>query len=101
MADVGQAGGAEQCITDRVGEAVGVAVAVEAEVGVELHAAEHERPARDEAVDIVAVADAEIHGSRLPTEHMEGTEKKPLTLRRVRPLRARGETPDRRDRRAW
>ena len=39
--------------------AVGVGVAVEAEVGVEGHAAEHERPARDGAVDVVAVADAE------------------------------------------
>jgi hypothetical protein len=44
-----------------VGEAVGVGVAVETVVGGEAHAAEDERAAGDEAVDVVAVADAEVH----------------------------------------
>ena len=61
MPDVGESGGAEQGVTDGVGEAVGVGVAFEAEVGGEAHAAEDERAAGDEAVDIVAVADAEVH----------------------------------------
>jgi hypothetical protein len=36
-------------------------VAFEAVVSVEPHAAENERAARDEAVDVVAVADAILH----------------------------------------
>jgi hypothetical protein len=59
MADVGQAGGAEQRIADRVREAVGVAVAIETEVGREFNATEYERASIDEAVNIVAVANAE------------------------------------------
>jgi len=58
-ADVGQAGGAEQRIADRVREAVGVAVAVKAEVGREFYAAENERASVDKAVNIIAVTNAE------------------------------------------
>src|SRR5687767_4440549 len=50
-------------------------MAFEAEVSVELDAAEHERTAGDDAVDVVAVADAEVHVRRVPTEHTEYTEE--------------------------
>jgi hypothetical protein len=61
VADVGEAGGAEEGVADRVGEAVGVGVTFETVVGGEAHAAENHGATGDEAVDVVAVADAVFH----------------------------------------
>lgn len=62
VTDVGQAGGAEEGVADGVGEGVGIGVAVEADGAVgEGHAAEDQGAAGDEAVDVVAVADAIVH----------------------------------------
>jgi hypothetical protein len=47
-----------------VGHAVGVGVSLESVFGVEAHAAEYERAARDEAVDVITVADAVRHSVR-------------------------------------
>jgi len=59
VADIRQAGGAEQRVADRVREAVGVGMALEPIVGRKLHAAEHQRAPGNQAVDVVAVTDAE------------------------------------------
>jgi len=59
VADVGEGEGAEDGVGEGVGEDVGVGVAVEAEVAGDGDAAEDEFTAGDEAVDVVAEADAE------------------------------------------
>jgi hypothetical protein len=59
MADVGEGEGAEDGVGEGVGEDVGVGVAVESEVAGDVDAAEDEFAAGDEAVDVVAEADAE------------------------------------------
>ncbi len=59
MTDVREAGGTEECVADGVRQAVRVAVALEAVVGGEAHAAEDHGAIGDDAVDVVAVADAE------------------------------------------
>jgi len=77
VADVGQRGGAEEGVAEGVGERVGVGVAVEAEVAGEGDAAEHERAARDSAVDVVAVADAEGDHARGRIRGSEGHHETP------------------------
>jgi len=62
MADVGEGEGAEDGVGEGVGEDVGVVVAVESEVAGDVNAAEDEFAAGDEAVDVVAEADAEGEG---------------------------------------
>ena len=59
LADVAQAGGAQQRVHDRVGEHVGVGVAQQPAVVVDLHPAEHQATAVDEHVAVVALADHE------------------------------------------
>jgi len=58
LADVPERGGAEHGIRDGVRNCVAVGVTVEVVVHLDTHAAEHQRPARLEAVRIVADADA-------------------------------------------
>ena len=58
LAEVAQGGGAEQGVDDRVRQHVGVGVALEPELGLERDAADHQRPAGDEAVRVVAEARA-------------------------------------------
>jgi hypothetical protein len=63
-------------LRDGVGEAVGVGVAFKAVVGGEAHAAKDKRTAGDEAVDIVAVADAEVgHRRGVTTKYTKHTKK--------------------------
>jgi len=62
VTNVGKSGGTEQCVTNCVGQSIGVGVAFEAVVGIEGHATEHERTTADNAVDVVAVADADLEG---------------------------------------
>jgi hypothetical protein len=73
VADIRLAGGAEQRVADGMREAVGIAVAVEAEVGGESHTAEHERASANKAVNIVAVTDSEIHGKPVITIDAKGS----------------------------
>jgi len=75
VADVGQGGGTEESVADGVGEAVGIAVAFESVVGGEADAAEDEGATWDDAVDVVAVADAEIHHRGLTTKCTKDTKK--------------------------
>src|SRR5436853_4227717 len=63
--DVAAASGAEQCVDHRVGEDVGVGVAVEALVVLDLDAAEDEAAPGGEAVAVVAEAD-HAQRTRLP-----------------------------------
>ena len=56
-ADVAEAGGAEHRVGDRVADHVGVGVAERAALGRDRHAAEHQRPALDQPMQIVAGAD--------------------------------------------
>ena len=65
-ADVAAAGGAEQRVDHRVGEDVGVGVAGEAALVLDLDAAEDEPAALGEAVAVVADADAHRLNSRRP-----------------------------------
>ena len=58
LADVAEAGGAEQSVGDGVKHDVGVAVAGEAALMRDLDAAEHDRPFAGEGVDIEAHAGA-------------------------------------------
>ncbi len=60
VADITQAGGSEHGVHDGVGEDVGVAVADEAEFVVDFDATENEGAIGAEAVDVVAVADANV-----------------------------------------
>ena len=62
VADVGQAERAEDGVGERVGQGVGVGMAVEAEVGGDFDAAEDQLAAGDEAVDVVTEADADGSG---------------------------------------
>ena len=63
LADVAEAGRAEQRVGDRVGDDVGVAVAGEAGAAVEGDAAEHERAigVRVEGMHVEALADPDRH----------------------------------------
>ena len=56
LADVAEAGRAEQRVDDRVGQDVGVGVALEAELARDLDAAEDQRPPGGEAVGVDADA---------------------------------------------
>ena len=62
--EIAQSGGAEQRVAERVQQHVGVAVPVETAFEWDLLAAEQQLPPGDEAVDVVALADAELHRIR-------------------------------------
>ena len=64
-ADIAQGGGTEQGIGDGVQQGVGVGVAEQAFFKGDGYAAENERAAGHELVDVVALSDAEGHGSCL------------------------------------
>ena len=64
MADVRQAGGAEQGVADRVGQGVGVRMALEAVVRAKRHAARTSRRLREIGWMWWPVADAEVHVGR-------------------------------------
>ena len=63
LADVAQRQGPQQRIHDRVHQHVGIAVAIEPQAGgmLEPLAAQDQRPAGHQTVDVVAVADAQLH----------------------------------------
>ena len=72
LADVAEAGRAEQRIDDRVGKDVGVGVARQAALGVRhLDAAEHQRAARLEAVRVVADARAERPARKRSSDRLQ------------------------------
>ena len=58
LADIAEAGGAEQCVGDGVEDDVGIAVAGEAAVVGDGNPAEHDRPVAGEGVDVEAHAGA-------------------------------------------
>jgi hypothetical protein len=64
IADIAEAGGAQERIGDGVQHDVGVGMAGEPARMVDTHAAQNERPARDEPMRIVASADADHSSSR-------------------------------------
>ena len=61
LADVAEAAGAEQRVDHRVGEHVGVGVAGEAALVLDLDPADHQAVALDEAVAVVADSDPQPH----------------------------------------
>src|SRR6202034_4441610 len=66
LADISEAGGAEQCVDHCVGEHVGVGVAVEAQLTGDLHATEDQRPTRDQPMGVVANAAERSHRTPAP-----------------------------------
>ena len=65
VADVGEASCAEKGIAKRVGEHVGIGVAVEAVIGIELHATEDEGEARSEARPTEVVIEVRKHATAI------------------------------------
>src|SRR4051812_36763044 len=64
MPDVGQSRRTEQRVANGMGDAVGVAVPVEAVVRIELGATEYERAPLDDGMNVVAMTDAKVHPGR-------------------------------------
>ena len=67
ISDVGQAGGPEEGVADRVRDAVGVAVAFQPEFAVKANSAQDEGPAGYGAVDVVPVANSKGHADFVAT----------------------------------
>ena len=81
LADIPQREGTKQGIHDRVHQHIGIAVAIEAEASGVLQglAAQDQWAPRHQPVDVVAVADADVHGSTLEASTCSLVPSRPIT----------------------
>ena len=58
QADIAKGGGAQNGIADRMGEDIGVGMALESEFGRDLHAAQHKFAVRNQPMNIISHSDS-------------------------------------------